>query len=108
MALSLKRSFPETTALGVATGVISNQSCPSASEDATVPSTGGKGNCMGMPSSFVLEFWAERPLTPVLPDEGRSEGHVVFTSTLMSHDVVTGQQGSVGVKMWAGTGADGH
>ena len=46
MALSLKRSFPETTTLGVATGVISNQSCPSASEDATVPSTGGKGNCM--------------------------------------------------------------
>lgn len=98
-ALSLKGSFPETTNLGVATGAISNQSCPSASEDATVPSTGGKGNCMGTPTSSVLEFWTERPLTPVLPDVGRSsEGHVVFTSTLMSHDVVTGQQGSVGVK----------
>ena len=92
VALSLKGSFPETTTLGMATGAVSNQRCPSASEDATVPSIGGEGNCTGMPTSSLLEPRAERPLTPVLPAMGRPpEGHMGFTST-MSHDVVTGQK----------------
>ena len=56
VALSLKGSFPETTTLGMATGAVSNQRCPSASEDATVPSTGGKGTARACPLPLSLSL----------------------------------------------------